>query len=106
MNPNIQSSEESSDDESWTYESGKILGLKKPPLLNLDMLENKTTETFETYEKELDHEFDDARKWFGLIMTIDDFKKFIWSSKEDLSDNSILFAEKYASQASRGEIPR
>merc|ERR1711954_260843 len=31
----------------------------------------------------------------GLIMTIDDFKKFIWSSKEDLSENSILFAEKY-----------
>merc|ERR1711954_205377 len=42
-----------------------------------------------------DHEFDDAKKWFGLIMTINDFKKFIWSSKEDLSDNSILFVEKY-----------
>merc|ERR1711954_102166 len=31
----------------------------------------------------------------GIVMSIDDFRKYIWSNKEDLSETSVVYADKY-----------
>merc|ERR1711954_282568 len=33
--------------------------------------------------------------WIGIIMTIDDIKKFIWSYKKEQNENSMLFSDVY-----------
>merc|ERR1711954_344056 len=98
--PDTQDSEEenrsSSSDEDWTYESGKTKGLKKgkPPLLDLDNLK-KVFKTYDSAEQELDEEFVEAGRWVGIIMSIDDFRKFIWSHKGVINDTSVIYADIY-----------
>merc|ERR1711954_96313 len=53
---------------------------------------------FESREDELNEGFEDAKKWFGLIMSLEEFRSFIWSNKGPLSDNTVLFAHKYDKQ--------
>merc|ERR1711954_366217 len=66
-------------------------------MLDLDAL-NPDAKIFESREDELNEGFEDAKKWFGLIMTLQEFRSFIWSNKGPLSDNTVLFANKYDKQ--------
>merc|ERR1712081_146520 len=101
VNVETDNSEEevSSDDESWTYETGQIRGLKKkrdpPPLLDLDSLGKPEGKVFLSQEEELDDGFREAGKWIGFFMVLDDFRKHIWSHKTIINDNSMLYAEMY-----------
>merc|ERR1712081_77168 len=91
--------DESTDDESWTYESGQIRGLKKkrdpPPLLDLDKLGKPEGKVYLSPEEELDEGFKEAGKWIGFLMVLEDFRKHIWSHKTIINDNSMLYAEMY-----------
>merc|ERR1712081_53156 len=91
--------DESTDDESWTYESGQIHGLKKkrdpPPLLDLDKLGKTDGKVYLSQEEELDEGFKEAGKWIGFFMVLEDFRKHIWSHKTIINDNSMLYAEMY-----------
>merc|ERR1711954_142487 len=88
-----------SDDESWAYKVGKTKGLKedrvKPPLIDLDSLGRKELRKFKTREEELDMEFEDAGRWAGILMTINEFRKFIWSPKRPVNDVSVINADIY-----------
>merc|ERR1711954_490286 len=85
----------STDDEAWTYPSGEIKGLR-PPMLDLDNLGlPKPAKGHASWEEELTEDFQEAGKWVGIIMSIDDFQKFVWSNKEDLSESSVIYAVKY-----------
>merc|ERR1711954_554577 len=66
-------------------------------MLDLDAL-NPEAKIFESREDELTEGFEDAKKWFGLIMTLQEFRSFIWSNKGPLSDNTVLYAIKYDKQ--------
>merc|ERR1712081_164195 len=90
---------ESSDDEGWTYASGEVQGLRKsrskPPILDLDNLENPKNKIYLTREEELTDGFEEAGNWVGIIMSVEDFRKFIWSHKETLSENAVIYADIY-----------
>merc|ERR1712081_13693 len=81
------------------YPSGKIEGMKetkrKPPLIDLEKLENQIKKIYLSRDDELTDEFEEAKRWVGIVMEIDDFRKFIWSHKEPLHDTSVLFADIY-----------
>merc|ERR1712081_38329 len=81
------------------YPSGKIEGMKetkrKPPLIDLEKLENQIKKIYLGRDDELTDEFEEAKRWVGIVMEIDDFRKFIWSHKEPLHDTSVLFADIY-----------
>ena len=91
--------EETSDDESWTYPSGSIKGLKekedKPPLLDLDNLERATGKIYTSREDELDDGFKDAGYWIGIWMTLEEIRKHVWSYKGVISESSLLNADMF-----------
>merc|ERR1711954_427448 len=93
------SSSDSSEDEHWTYPSGRVEGIKdsrkKPPLIDLEKLNQQIKKIYLNRDEELVDEFEEAKKWVGIIMDIADFRKFIWSHKEPLQDSSVLFADIY-----------
>ena len=91
------SSDSESDDEDWAYPEGKTLGIKrkKPPMIDLEKLGSSSQRTFNTQEEELRFEFSEAGKWIGILITIEDVKKFIWSYKEEHDENAMLFADVY-----------
>merc|ERR1712081_167232 len=101
VNVETDNSEEevSSDDESWTYKTSQIRGLKKkrdpPPLLDLDSLGKPEGKVYLSQEEELYKGFKEAGKWIGFLMVLDDFRKHIWSHKTIISENSMLYAEMY-----------
>merc|ERR1711954_281073 len=87
---------ESSDEESWAYKAGKVLGLKnKPPLINLDELGKMKTTKYEDTEEEKTGEFEEAGHWIGILMEEDEFTKFVWSYNHDETVQTILNADKY-----------
>merc|ERR1711954_576212 len=92
-----EETDSSTDDEAWTYPSGEIKGLRpKPPMLDLDNLGSpKPAKVHASREEELTEDFQEAGKWVGIIMSINDFRKFVWSNKEDLSENTVIYAVKY-----------
>ena len=98
-------SEDSTDDEAWTYESGQIRGLKKkrspPPLLDLEKLGKPEGKIFLSRDKEIDEGFKEAGKWIGFLMILDDFRKHIWSYKTIINDNSMLYADMHDSDRRR-----
>merc|ERR1711954_477647 len=66
------------------------------PMLDLDNLGMpKAPIVHSSREEELTFDFQEAGKWGGIIMTIGDFRKYIWSNKEDLSENTVVYAIKY-----------
>merc|ERR1711954_406595 len=92
--------DESSDKESWAYKAGQAIGLKnkrqKPPLINLDTLKNQIEEKYKNRKEELEGEFEEASWWIGIIMELEDFKKFIWSDvRKDESETTTLYADIY-----------
>merc|ERR1711954_292428 len=93
------SSSDSSEDEHWTYPSGRVEGVKesrkKPPLIDLEKLNQQIKKIYLNRDEELVDEFEEAKKWVGIVMEIADFRKFIWSHKEPLQDSSVLFADIY-----------
>merc|ERR1711954_268233 len=93
-------SESETDDESWAYAAGKAIELKqkgnKPPLIDLDALPNIKGKVYKNRNEKLDGEFGEAAWWVGIVMTLEDFAKFIWSDKRpDESETTILIAHKY-----------
>merc|ERR1711954_421401 len=94
---NESSSSSESDNEDWAYKAGKALGLssKKPPLIDLEKLGAPSGKTFESKDEEIKFEFIEANKWIGIVMVIDDIKKFIWTYKKEQSENAMLFADIY-----------
>merc|ERR1711954_245745 len=87
---------ESSDEESWAYKAGKVLGLKnKPPLINLDELGKMKTTKYKDIEDEKTGEFEEAGHWIGILMEEDEFTKFVWSYNHDETVQTILNADKY-----------
>merc|ERR1711954_585484 len=77
--------------------SGEIRGLKErrdpPPLLDLNNLGKTEGKVFLSQEEELNEGFQDAAKWIGFLMTIEEFRKHVWSYKTDLSDTAMLFSD-------------
>merc|ERR1712081_127533 len=74
-----------------------IRGLKDkrdpPPLLDLNKLGKTEGKVYLSQEEELTEGFQDAAKWIGFLMTLEEFRKHVWSYKTDVSDTSMLFAE-------------
>merc|ERR1711954_238966 len=64
-----------------------------PPLLDLDKLGKTEGKVYQSQQEELDEGFKDAAKWIGFLMTLEEFRKHIWSYKTEVSDTSMLFAE-------------
>merc|ERR1711954_52053 len=64
-----------------------------PPLLDLDKLGKAEGKVYLSQQEELDEGFKDAAKWIGFLMTLEEFRKHIWSYKTEVSDTSMLFAE-------------
>merc|ERR1712081_47753 len=64
-------------------------------MIDLDKLGNSSQRTFKTRDEELRFEFIEAGKWIGIILVIDDIKKFIWSYKEEQDENAMLYADVY-----------
>merc|ERR1711954_114896 len=90
----------SEDDESWAYKTGKVVGLKKkesrPPLINLDELNKPSNFLYKTRDEELDASFEEASWWIGVLMDIQEFRKFIWTDKQEgESDTSVINADKF-----------
>merc|ERR1711954_632288 len=48
-----------------------------------------------TREEELDDQFKDAGFWIGILMTIQEIKKHIWSYKEVVNETALLYADVY-----------
>ena len=68
----------------------------KPPLIDLDAITKGKGRTFNSKDEELDFEFAKAAWWVGIVMTIEDFKKFIWSGqREEEIIVTMLNAEKH-----------
>merc|ERR1711954_321831 len=66
------------------------------PMLDLDNLGMpKAPIVHSSREEELTFDFQEGGKWVGIIMSIGDFRKYIWSNKEDLSENTVVYAIKY-----------
>merc|ERR1711954_504907 len=65
------------------------------PMLDLNQLGKPHNKTFSTKQEEVDVSFDDAAKWLGIIMQIKEFRKFIWSNKTVISEQSMLNADCY-----------
>ena len=97
--PEENPQEESSDEEAWTYQSGVIKGLKKkkdkPPLLDLDNLDLPKGKIYTTREEELDEKFKDAGYWIGILMTLAEIRKHVWSYKGEISETSLLYADMF-----------
>merc|ERR1711954_26560 len=92
--------DESTDDELWAYKAGKAVGLKskrtKPPMINLDALKNEIDKKYSNRDEELDGEFEEASWWIGIIMELEDFRKFIWSDvRKEESETTMLNADIY-----------
>merc|ERR1711954_423687 len=92
--------EESSDEESWAYKAGKAIGLKskrqKPPLIDLDALKTQIEDKYKNRDEELEGEFKEASWWIGIVMELEDFRKFVWSEeRKEESETTILFADIY-----------
>merc|ERR1712081_141083 len=51
--------------------------------------------TFKSKDEGIKFEFKEAANWIGIVMTIDDIKKFIWSYEEEHNENSMLFSDIY-----------
>merc|ERR1712081_148821 len=67
-----------------------------PPLINLDALKNQIEEKYKNREEELKGEFEEASWWIGIIMELEDFRKFIWSDvRKEESETTTLYADKY-----------
>merc|ERR1712081_35823 len=67
-----------------------------PPLINLDTLKNQIEEKYKNREEELEGEFEEASWWIGIIMELEDFKKFIWSDvRKEESETTTLYADIY-----------
>merc|ERR1712081_3497 len=67
-----------------------------PPLINLDTLKNQIEDKYKNREEELDGEFQEASWWIGIIMELEDFKKFNWSDvRKDESETTTLYADIY-----------
>merc|ERR1711954_29 len=64
-----------------------------PPLLDLDKLGKTEGKVYQSQQEELEEGFQDAAKWIGFLMTIEEFRRHIWSYKTEVSDTSLLFAE-------------
>merc|ERR1712081_71557 len=64
-------------------------------LIDLEKLSQQINKIYLNRDEELTDEFEEAKKWVGIIMDIADFRKFIWSHKEPLQDSSVLFADIY-----------
>merc|ERR1711954_330719 len=47
---------------------------------------------------ELDDGFEEAKRWVGILMNIEDFRKYIWSNKGPLSKSTVVYADKYDKQ--------
>ena len=68
----------------------------RPPIIDLDALSKPTGIVFKTREEELDSAFLDAAWWIGVVMSIEDFRNFIWSPEREAdSDVSIINADKF-----------
>merc|ERR1711954_2097 len=68
---------------------------KKPPMIDLDKLGDNAGRTFPSKDAKIRYEFIEASKWIGIVMIIDEFKKFIWSYKKEENKNAMLFADIY-----------
>merc|ERR1712081_114355 len=67
-----------------------------PPLINLDALKNQIEEKYKNREEELKGEFEEASWWIGIIMELEDFRKFIWSDvRKEESETTTLYADIY-----------
>merc|ERR1711954_377634 len=66
------------------------------PLINLDAITKPSQTTYNSREEELDKSFEDANHWTGVIMTIEEFRSFVWSpQREEESETSIINADKF-----------
>merc|ERR1712081_40679 len=64
-----------------------------PPMLDLDKLGKPEGKIYLNQDEELVDGFEEAGKWIGFLMVLEDFRKHIWSYKTEVTDNSMLFAE-------------
>merc|ERR1711954_124416 len=79
------------------YKAGRAIGVEPsrppPPLIDLDNLGAKQGQVFNSQKEEVDFAFNDASKWIGFIMKMEQFRKFVWDKREN--DTSVLFADKF-----------
>ena len=65
-------------------------------MIDLESLAKPKGTTFKSREDELDSAFEEAAWWIGVVMSIEDFWKFIWSGeREEESEITMINADKY-----------
>lgn len=67
---------------------------KEPPMINLENLLKKKN-VYNSRKEEVEDKFNDARNWLGLVMDIEDIRRYTWSYKVKESDQTILNAHCY-----------
>merc|ERR1711954_625958 len=63
----------------------------RPTLIDLDKIPQ--SKSFSSKKEEIEFEFTEAGKWLGIVMDIEDFRKFVWDDAREANDAAILNAD-------------